>query len=246
MLHTDPGHRPTGPEAVSGLGTSLLSGIELLGGLGDAELTALEQACRYKRFAAREQVIDRESQTRDVYFVVRGAVRVVNYSLLGREIAFDEVGAGGYFGELSALDGKPRSASVMAIDDTLIVAVPGAVFTRLLERHPEMAVAVMKRLAGIVRAADERIMDLSTLAAHNRVQAELLRQARRHMKNRNAARIEPIPVHGNLASRVSTTRETVARVLNDLARKGIVERTRNALLIHNVDRLRDIVEEVRG
>jgi CRP-like cAMP-binding protein len=117
---------------------------------------------------------------------------------------------------------------------------------RVLEKHPKMALSVMKRLAGIVRTADDRIMDLSTLAAHNRVHAELLRQARNHMTNRNAAQIEPIPVHGNLASRVSTTRETVARVLNDLARKGIVERTRNALLIHNVDRLRDIVQEVRG
>ena len=48
------------------------------------------------------------------------------------------------------------------------------------------------------------------------------------------------------ASRVSTTRETVARVLNDLARKGIVERTKDALLIHNLGCLRDMVQEVRG
>jgi len=226
--------------------TSLLSGIDLLGDLGEAELTALEQSCRYKRFAAQEQVIDRESQTNDVCFVVRGRVRIVNYSVQGREITFDELGEGGYFGELSALDGKPRSASVMAIEDTLIVAVPGNLFMQVLGKHPKMALSVMKRLAGIVRTADDRIMDLSTLAAHNRVHAELLRQARTHMTNGNAAQIEPIPVHSSLASRVSTTRETVARVLNDLARQGIVERTRNALLIHNVDRLRDIVQEVRG
>lgn len=226
--------------------TSLLSGIELLSDLGEAELTALEQACRYKRFAAQEQVIDRESHSSDVFFVVRGRVRIVNYSLLGREITFDELGEGSYFGELSALDGKPRSASVMAIDDALIVAVPANLFMKILGEHPKMALSVMQRLAAIVRNADERIMDLSTLAAHNRVHAELLRQARTHMTNGTVAKIEPIPVHSNLASRVSTTRETVARVLNDLARKGIVERTRNALLIHNVDRLRDIVQEVRG
>jgi len=226
--------------------TSLLAGIDLLSELGEAELTALEQACRYKRFAAHEQVIDRESQTNDVFFVVRGCVRIVNYSVQGREIAFDELSEGGYFGELSALDGQPRSASVMAVDDTLIVAVPGNLFMKILGEHPKMALSVMKRLAGIVRAADDRIMDLSTLAAHNRVHAELLRQARTHMTNGKVAKIEPIPVHSNLASRVSTTRETVARVLNDLARKGIVERTRNALLIHNVDQLRDIVQEVRG
>jgi CRP-like cAMP-binding protein len=98
----------------------------------------------------------------------------------------------------------------------------------------------------MVRNANERIMDLSTLAAHNRVQAELLRQAQSHKTIRNAAVIEPIPVHSDIASRVSTTRETVARVLNDLARKGIVERTRNALLIRNVHLLQTMVQEVRG
>jgi CRP-like cAMP-binding protein len=246
MLQTDPCDQRARPGPAPNIEPSLLSGIDLLEDLGDEELTALEQACRYRRFAAQEQVIDRESHTNDVFFVVRGRVRVVNYSLLGREITFDELGEGSYFGELSALDGKPRSASVMAIEDALIVAAPGRLFMRVLEKHPKMALSVMKRLAGIVRTADDRIMDLSTLAAHNRVHAELLRQARNHMTNRNAAQIEPSPVHGNLASRVSTTRETVARVLNDLARKGIVERTRNALLIHNVDRLRDIVQEVRG
>lgn len=246
MLHTDACDQRARPRAMANPRASLLSGIELLSELGEAELTALEHACRYKRFAAHEQVIDRESHTSDVCFVVRGRVRVVSYSLLGREITFDEVGAGGYFGELSALDGQPRSASVMAVEDSLIVAVPGVLFLKVLEEHPDMALSVMRRLAGVVRAADDRIMDLSTLAAHNRVHAELLRQARTHMTNGNVAKIEPIPVHSTLASRVSTTRETVARVLGDLARKGIVERTRDALLIHNVERLRDIVQEVRG
>ena len=75
---------------------------------------------------------------------------------------------------------------------------------------------------------------------------EIRRQAQSHGTIRNAAVIQPIPVHSDIASRVSTTRETVARVLNDLARKGIVERTRNALLIRNVHLLHSMVQEVRG
>ena len=89
-------------------------------------------------------------------------------------------------------------------------------------------------------------MDLSTLGANNRVHAELLRQARVVGTDENVARITPIPVHSDIASRVSTTRETVARVLNDLARKKLVERQKNALVILDVDRLEDMVEEVRG
>lgn len=224
----------------------LLSSVCLLGELSAERLTAIEQACRYKRFAAQEQIVDRDSATTDVFFVVRGSVRVVNYSILGREIAFDEVSEGNYFGELSALDGQPRSASVMALEDTLILALPRSLFLNLLSEHPNIALQVMMRLAKIVRTADERIMDLSTLAAHNRVHAELLRQARIHIVDGGSARIEPVPVHSDIASRVSTTRETVARVLNDLARRGIVERTKDALLIHDLGRLRNMVQEVRG
>ncbi|MGF1639770.1 MAG: Crp/Fnr family transcriptional regulator [Rhodospirillales bacterium] len=225
---------------------SLLSGIALFADFDRARLTAIEQACRYKRFAAQEQIIDRDSATTDVFFVVRGRVRVVNYSILGREIALDEVSAGHYFGELSALDGRPRSAGVMAVEDTLILALPRRPFLDLLADHPDIALRVMVRMAGIIRAADDRIMDLSTLAAQNRVHAELLRQARPYRSGGRTAKIEPVPVHSDIASRVSTSRETVARVLGDLARRGIVERTRDALVIHDLGRLRNMVQDVRG
>jgi CRP-like cAMP-binding protein len=104
----------------------------------------------------------------------------------------------------------------------------------------------MLRMSRVIRSAIDRIMDLSTLAAISRVHAELLRQARSLPEGTNAAVIEPIPIHSDIASRVSTTRETVARALNDLARKGVLERTRNSLRILDVRRLEAMVEEVRG
>jgi DNA-binding IscR family transcriptional regulator len=104
----------------------------------------------------------------------------------------------------------------------------------------------MKRLTYMVRQASERIMDLSTLGANNRIYAELLRQAMTNLMPDNRAEIRPIPHHSDIASRVSTTRETVARVLNDLARDNVVKRRRNSLVIPDIHRLADMVEEVRG
>ncbi len=223
-----------------------LANIDLLEELVPGELSQLEQACRWKRCAPQEQIIDRQSETRDVCFVVRGRVRVVNYSLSGREITLDDIEEGSYFGELSAIDGQPRSASVVSLTDSHIAFLPTEHFLRAIERHSSMAFRVIKRLATIVRVSTDRIMDLSTLGANNRVHAELLRQARTHMAGDNRAEIKPIPVHGDIASRVSTTRETVARVLNDLARRGMVTRQKNCLVISDVNRLRGVVEEVRG
>ena len=233
-------------EAKANAGPKVLMGMHLLQDLSPEELVALEQVCRFRRFAGGEQIFDREAVTRDIYFVVRGRVRVVNYSLSGREIALDEISEGGHFGELAAIDGRPRSAGVVAIADSLIVALPAKHFLAAMEKHPKMALRVMRTLAHVVSTSTERIMDLSTLGANNRVHAELLRHAQANMNGENQALLSPIPVHGDLASRVSTTRETVARVMNDLARQGIVERTKDALVVRDVRRLRDMVEEVRG
>lgn len=223
-----------------------LAQIHLLEDLSAVEIERLEQACSWKTYAAQEQIIDRQSDTQDVYFVVSGAARVVIYSLSGREITLDDVNAGGHFGDLAAIDGEPRSASVMALRDTVIASLSQERFLQLLSEHFTVTLRLMRALTRIVRTSTDRIMDLSTLAANNRVQADLLRLARNNMVGENRAELKPIPVHGDIASRVSTTRETVARVLSDLSRQGMVERQKDRLVIDNVDRLEDMVEEVRG
>lgn len=227
-------------------GSNKLAGIELLSGLDAEELAGLERLCRYKRYRPHQQIFERKSNSRDVYFLVSGRVRVVNYSFMGRGITLDELDQGSYFGELAAIDGQPRSARVISLVDSLVASLPPAHFLRVIEEHPKMALELMKKLAGIVRASNERIMELSTLGANNRVHAELLREARPSSEGDNVAVIDPLPIHDDIASLVSTTRETVARVLNDLARKGIVERRKDVLMIHDLERLRSMVEEVRG
>lgn len=226
--------------------TGTLLGIALLKDLPASERKRLERCCRWRRYGVDEQILDRQAESNDLCFVVEGRVRVVNYSASGREITLDDIGAGEYFGELAAIDGRPRSANVMALTSTLIAMLSREELRALVETYPKLGFQVMERLASMVRHSTERIMDLSTLAANNRVLAELLREARVNMKGANEAKISPIPVHGDVASRVSTTRETVARVLGDLTRQGIVLRTKDSLVIRDVARLVRMVEDVRG
>jgi CRP/FNR family transcriptional regulator, cyclic AMP receptor protein len=223
-----------------------LANVELLNALTPAERGAIERRCRWRRYARDEQIIDRETDSSDVYFVASGSVRIVDYSLAGREITFDDIVEGGYFGELAALDGAPRSASVVASKPTLTASLDATAFREVLATHPPIALALLQRLARVIRQSTGRIMDLSSLGANNRIYAELLREARTGGMNGNRAAIRPIPVHADLAGRVSTTRETVARVLNDLARKRIVQRDSGALIILDVRRLSAMVEEFRG
>ncbi len=228
---------------MSEAGAQSLDGIDLLRPLPAAERAMLARQCSWKRFGPHEQIIDREEPEQDVYFVVSGAVRVVNYSLQGREISFDDIVAGRFFGELAAIDGKPRSASVVAMKRTMVAALPAEIFKKLMREHPQFAVAVIERLAVIIRASNERIMDLSTLGAYSRVYAEILRRARAlAAEDADSALIDPLPVHSDLASQCGTTRETVARAISDLIKKGIAEKQGSGLNIKDLWGLKDIVE----
>ena len=231
-------------------GAQSLAGIDLLKALPPAERENLERRCRWRNFDEDEQIIDRETQSEDVFFVISGLARVVNFSAGGREVSFDDIGPGGLFGELAALDSRPRSASVVAKTAMLAASVPAATFRELLLAHPEVAMALLRRLAEVVRESTDRIMDLSTLGAHNRIFAELLRLARESdpkafEQKANQARIRPVPHHVEIASRVSTARETVARVLSDLGKKNVLGRERDALVILDVARLAKMVKEFK-
>ena len=219
-----------------------LAGIKLLVNLPPDELAMVEQRCRWWRFAPGEQIIDRDSDNRDVFFVAAGQVRIVNFSTSGREIAYATIEPGSYFGELSAIDGQRRSANVVAVTDCDLASISPAIFLKLLVKHPSVAMSVLQRLASIVRISDDRIMDLRTLRAVQRVYVELLRLTQPDAAVKNLSVIRPMLSHSEIASRASTTRETVARVLGQLAHAGIVERKHRALYIRDKDKLEKLAE----
>lgn len=223
-----------------------LSTIEIFADLDGDGIRRLEKRCSWKKFRKQELIIDRQEESREVYFIVSGRVRVVNYSISGREVTFDDLDAGVSFGELAALDSRPRSANVVALENTTVATLTHETFRDHLLEHPGVALRIMVQMAKIIRTSTERIMDLSTLGANNRVHAEILRLAKTDMRDDNTAIIKPIPIHGDIASRVSTTRETVARVLGDLSRSDLVKRQEDRLIVLDVDQLTDMVEEFRG
>ena len=207
-----------------------LRGIRLLQSLSDAELGTLEQRCRWRRAGAGQQILDRTDEHRDVFFVVEGSVRAVDFSPSGREVVYAVIGAGGHFGELSAIDGLGRSASVVAIEHCLLAALTPTQFESLILSHPQVAIELLRDLVGIIRTTDERLSEVSTLGTTARVCRELLRLVRTDEQTGDWL-IAPLPTQRDLAGRAGTTRETVARTLSQLTREAIVERTGRALRV---------------
>jgi CRP-like cAMP-binding protein len=223
-----------------------LRNITLLDGLAPEKLDALARQCVWRNYEAGKRIISRNAADRDVYLLVSGRVRITTYSQGGRQVTFRDIAAGEVFGEVAALDDKPRSADVIALDAALLASMTPSVFRKLLADEPLLGERIMKRLASLVRSLSERVIDLSTLGVQNRIHAEILRLAREAGVERNRARIDPGPKHADIASQVSTYREQVTRELSALAKAGVLEKDGAALVVRDVRRLEKMVEELRA
>lgn len=214
-----------------------LEKIRLLEGLSPQKLQNLETQCRWHQFSANGQIVDQSDEQSDVFFVVEGQVRLVSYTLAGREIIFSNVPAGEYFGELSAIDGGGRATGAVAVESCRLASVTPEVFRKLMADHPEITRKVLVRLAGTIRSSDDRIIDLCTLPAPQRVYAELMRMSEEDAVAPGTWVVRPMRTHAEIANRANTTRETVTRSLSHLVANGIVERMSKSLYIRDREQL---------
>jgi CRP/FNR family transcriptional regulator, cyclic AMP receptor protein len=220
--------------------------IALLEGLSQERLDDLAQRCLWQSIPAATSLLLRSEEKSDVYFLVSGQLRVTTYSPNGRQVTFRDSNEGEYFGDLSAIDGKPRSADVVTLKPSVVASLDRVAFLALLRDEPIIAERVMRGLVALVRQLSERVIDLSTMGVQNRVHAELLRLARAAGVADNQARLQPAPTHSELASQVSTNREQVTRELNALRREGVLARDGKALVVVDARRLAAKVAAVRG
>ncbi|CAA6604354.1 cAMP-binding protein [Rhodospirillaceae bacterium LM-1] len=215
--------------------------VTLFEGLDDSELSEIESHCHWHQLGSGNVVFDKESDTLEVYFLIEGSVRVLSYSPYAREkreVTLANFVAGEYFGELAALDGKPRSAKVVTSETSLLASLDGPSFRDIMMRFPQLALRVTLRLADIIRRLDSRVTELSTLSEQERVYTELLHLAKPDSKKAGQYMIAEMPKHKDLASWTGVSQESVAQVLGELARDGILERRHLGMLVRDYDRLR--------
>ncbi|MCH9669900.1 MAG: Crp/Fnr family transcriptional regulator [Gammaproteobacteria bacterium] len=223
-----------------------LSGIKILKDVDPDARGQIAQACIGRRVPAGHEFVRHAEETDDLYFIVSGRVRATIYSRGGREVTFRDLSSGETFGELSAIDSAPRSASVVASVESTILTISGEAFRDILVRFPSVAMVVMRELTALVRLLSDRVVEFSTLGVNNRIHAELLRLAREHDSEGGGAVIKPSPTHADIASRISCNREAVTREFNRLKSSNVIEPSGRTLIIPNLARLERMVADVQG
>jgi CRP/FNR family transcriptional regulator, cyclic AMP receptor protein len=222
-----------------------LATVDLFHGLDSAQLGEIERRTRIRHFRAGQTVVGYQDDSHDLFFILAGKLKVTIFSEAGREVAFRELNAGQSFGELSAIDGQPRSANVIALTDATVVSMTAPDFVATLRHHPDVALATLRKLTLLVRALSERVHEFSE-KVEVRICHELLRLGREATVAGNGARLRPAPKHAEIASRINTHREAVSRLLSKLTKLGIVQRGRGELLIKDIQALASYARQLHN
>jgi CRP/FNR family cyclic AMP-dependent transcriptional regulator len=220
-----------------------LRAIPYFRSLDETAFAEIIKHCAVREYGAQELIMGHTDLTFDVLFLLEGKARVSIYSADGQRVGFRDIAAGTIVGELSALDGQPRSASVECIERCVAAVMRQPHFHAAIANNPQFTMAVLRHLTGQVRVLTTRIFEFSTMAVRQRLRAELLRLAETASEGKDRAVLSPAPKHAEIASRISTHREAVTREFAWLEAQGYVAKEGRALKIPSLKRLRDLVNK---
>lgn len=193
-----------------------LATVPLFSGLPPEELEQFAAITREKTYP-RSSVILFEDDPGDSLFVIRdGRVKVVLVGEDGREVILGVLGVGEHFGELSLIDDQPRSAHVIAMEDSTLLVLRRDDFRRRVETSPAVAWTLLSELSRRLRRADGKIGGLVLLDVPGRIARLLLDMA----EEGGSETIEKPLTHQTIAQMIGASRETVSRAMREFQDQG--------------------------
>lgn len=194
-----------------------------------------------KKTYTKDSVILVEEEIGTALFVIiKGKVKVSRSSNDGREVILSILSDSDFFGEMSILDGLNRSATVVALEDSELFIIQRKEFLDLLNKHPEITIALLSELTRRLRNADMKIKALSLKDAEGKVATVILQLADDIGKiKQGVVEIEKLPLQQDLANMAGTSRETISRTLHAFARKGLVEMDGSKLRILDYEKFNE-------
>ena len=221
-------------------GTEHLRVVPFFADLAEKDLLQLNDLVLAKSFPKDNLIVLAQDEGDTLFVIMKGQVKVSILSEDGREIILAILGPGEFFGEMSLLDGRRRSATVIATEDSELLSLRRPDFLRLLERMPEMGVKVLATLTSRLRKADRKIESLALMDVSGRVATALLQIGEQTGEPSAGGLVIPNrPTHQQIANMAGTTRETVSRVMKRLEMQGYLATRGRETVIFRGDDLRN-------
>ncbi|HEY9039005.1 MAG TPA: Crp/Fnr family transcriptional regulator [Roseovarius sp.] len=215
--------------------------LPLLEGIGASDLAGIDLNYREKSLGAWEVLFNQQDSSRDVYFLLSGALLAVYWTPEGREIIYSRFATGSYFGELSALDDGRRSLAVVARRASRVLVLPQATFLALFEQVAPVRQRVVTELVSRVRILTARNMELTTYSVEQRVVSYLIALAVDRGRLEEGGVLDDAPTHAEIAASIGANREMVSRTMTALGRKGFVKSSRQRIELLDPDAMSELV-----
>ncbi len=171
--------------------------------------------------------------------VTSGRVKIFSLTEEGEEIVLAVRGPGALLGEISAVDGAPRSASVAALEPVTALVLPVAAFLDFLGTHPAAAMVLLRLITSRLRDADRKRVEFAAYDIAGRVARRLVELADRFGEpSPDGVRITVALSQDELAGWVGASREAVAKALRVLRDRGYLSTGRRTMTVLDLDGLR--------
>ncbi len=216
--------------------TRVLGEVSIFESLADKELAEIVSRSQFVTFK-KDDVIIFESETGNALFIIlEGMVKISRTNEDYKEVILAILGERDFFGEMSVLDGALRSADAVALSKVQLLKIDGRVFLEFLEKHPKIAISLLRELVSRLRKTDHQIKSISLAGAVGKVASTIIRLANDvGRQKRDRVEIDNFASQQEIANYAATSRETISRVLSMFEREGLIEREMNKIIIVNFE-----------
>ena len=215
---------------------TILKQVPFFSGLNNSELNKVLSIAGVKHYTAGQMVFAKEDLGNNFFIVKSGRIKIFTTVGSDKKKTFAFLKKGDFFGEMSLLGGKTRSASAQAADDSELFVIPKRNFKKLILENPDFTLKLLHTLTDRLNKADKEI---ESMLFHN-ILGRLADAILELSKDKHTKPVKMAIDQNELAQYLGTTRVPVCRAINTLKRSGVIDYHRGELIILNSERLHSI------
>ena len=207
-----------------------LAAIPLFSALGETELRELAKVQVTRKYPRYATILNDGDTTNAIYLITKGKVKVCKTSEAGKEVVIAVLSEGDHFGEMSLIDDKPRSASIVTKEACEFAVINKSDFERMLLANPQLGLSMMRGFCERLRAADRSIESLALMDVYGRIARILLDMAVEDEDGHLV--VNEALTHKDIAQMVGSSREMVSRIFKDLVMGGYITNEQKQIRIN--------------
>lgn len=211
---------------------NLFKNVPLLAGLPADAVSELAAGSERRRYAKGDVILYKGDPGQVIFLILKGGVKAILEDHNGKEIILSKLHIGDYFGEMALFDRMPRSAEVVALEDSEFLVIDEKALFPLIRKNPDLAMRLLSEMSLRLREANEQIGNLALLDVRGRVARVLVKLSKGEgVQKGDQCKIVPKVAMSELSAMSGASRETVSRVLSDFSRKGLIKITKGSIVI---------------